>query len=220
MEHEKEVFAVARSQVDFDYSCRMCQNELENLESIFNDTDEESIEKTVADVLMNCCPELSIIEYDELPQKICQQCKENVINSFMFFQMCISSEKYYRTIIQNVEEEKYYYEEDEELKPKNEQEILEESEELVYEDNEIGEFLKVEEKYVIANVELEGVNNENIENEETSSDTTNEEEYHETDIDIDEMIEFDAETAHVKNKYVCRECKKVRIKKSNITSLN
>ena len=189
----------------------MCQNESENLESIFNDTDEESIEKTVADVFMNCCPELSIIENDELPQKICQQCKENITNSFMFFQMCISSEKSYRTILQNAEEEKFFYEEDEEIKPKIEQEVLEECEELVYEDNEIEEFLKVEDKYEISNVDQDGVNGESIENEETSSDTTNEDEYRDTDIDLDEMIEFDAESAtHEKNKFVCSDCKKVR----------
>lgn len=201
MEHETEVFAVTGNEIDFDYSCRMCQNESENLESIFNDTDEESIEKTVADVLMNCCPELSIIENDELPQKICQQCKENVTNSFMFFQMCISSEKSYRTLLQNVEEEKFVYEEDEDIKPKIEQEVLEESEELVYEDNEIEEFLKVEDKYEISNVE------------ETSSDITNDDdnEYRDTDIDLDEIIEFDAESqAHEKNKYVCTDCKKVK----------
>lgn len=219
MEHETEVFAVTGSEIDFDYSCRMCQNESENLESIFNDTDEESIEKTVADVLMNCCPELSIIENDELPQKICQQCKENVTNSFMFFQMCMNSEKSYRTILQNVEEEKFVYEEDEDIKPKIEQEVLEESEELVYEDNEIEEFLKVEDKYEISNDDLRG---ESIENEETSSDTTNDDEYRDTDIDLDEMIEFDAESqAHEKNKYVCTDCKKVKeiqiqILKSNL----
>lgn len=211
MEHETEVFAVAGSEIDFDYSCRMCQNESENLESIFNDTDEESIEKTVADVLMNCCPELSIIENDELPQKICQQCKENVTNSFMFFEMCINSEKSYRTILQNAEEEKFVYEEDEEIKPKIEQEILEECEELVYEDNEIEEFLKVDDKFEITNVDLDAGNDENIDNEETSSETTNEDEYRDTDMDIDEMIEFDEESAtHEKNKYGCSICKKVR----------
>lgn len=211
MDHETEVFAVAGSEIDFDYSCRMCQSESENLESIFNDTDEESIEKTVADVLMNCCPDLSIIENDELPQKICQQCKENVTNSFMFFQMCINSEKSYRTMLQNAEEEKFVYEEDEEIKPKIEQEVLEECEELVYEDNEIDEFLKVDDKFEITNAELEDVNDENIDNEETSSETTNDEEYRDTDMDLDEMIEFDEESAaNEKNKYSCSICKKVR----------
>ena len=69
--------------------CRLCKNINNDMESIFQTFHDA---KTVHDILMEVCYKLEISQHDGLSEKICEICKEKLINSYDFQSMAMKTQ--------------------------------------------------------------------------------------------------------------------------------
>ena len=82
------------SAVDVKNSCRTCLLPSLDLESIFSYHNDLQL----ARILMNCVP-INISENDGLSANICTECKVSTINAYKFQQICITSDRQIRILI-------------------------------------------------------------------------------------------------------------------------
>lgn len=76
--------------------CRICMINTGKMESIF-ETVYDSI--SLHSMIMLCIPTIDILPTDELPDKICLECKQNLLAAFNFHQVCVNSDKQLRLIL-------------------------------------------------------------------------------------------------------------------------
>lgn len=76
--------------------CRICMINTGKMESIF-ETVYDSI--SLHSMIILCIPTINILPTDELPDKICLECKPNLLAAFNFHQVCVNSDKQLRLIL-------------------------------------------------------------------------------------------------------------------------
>lgn len=85
------------SEIKIEYSCRICLQTCENLESLFAG---DSTAGEIAEIIITLFT-VSVIENDGLSKKICSTCKLNVIQAYQLQQLCIASDTTVRLWLKN-----------------------------------------------------------------------------------------------------------------------
>ncbi|XP_966380.3 zinc finger protein OZF isoform X1 [Tribolium castaneum] len=86
---------------DYSSVCRTCMSQNMNIRPIFNTKEVLDQEITLCDMLMACAP-ITVIKNDGLPDRICDNCIEELRKAFSFRKMCENSDTTLRNCLNNL----------------------------------------------------------------------------------------------------------------------
>lgn len=100
------------SELHFDCLCRTCMHEFAFAATVGQAAEQPEIEwKSIFDIIADCgsmriiellsntTPHLEVSLSDELPEKICRECLEQLVSVYRFQQMCIQSDQQMRELL-------------------------------------------------------------------------------------------------------------------------